>query len=75
MHTLVEMWAWRKTQADIFYRSDSPRDDFERRPAHANRRKALRRVVLLDDLSTLKAAVRLPREFIQLPEKFMSLTT
>jgi hypothetical protein len=55
MHTLVELWAWHKTQAELFDRSDSPWDDFERRPSHANRRKALRRFIMRHELSTLKA--------------------
>jgi hypothetical protein len=29
MHTLVELWAWHKTQAGLCDRSDSPWDDFE----------------------------------------------
>ena len=36
-------------------------DDAERRPVHANRRKALRRQIMEHELSTLAAACRLPR--------------
>jgi len=74
MHTLVELWAWHKTQAELCDRSDFPWDDFERRPSHANRRKALRRFIMRHELSTLKAPGRLPRKFIQLAEKSMSFT-
>ena len=42
MHTLVELWAWRRHQAALCDRRDSPWDNAERRPSHADRRKALR---------------------------------
>ena len=43
MHTLVELWAWNRSHKELCDRSDSPWDDPERRPSHADRRKALRR--------------------------------
>src|SRR6185437_6317820 len=43
MHTLVECWAWRQPAESIRDRRDSPWDDGDRRPSHADRRKALRR--------------------------------
>ena len=42
-HTLIELWAWRQPKGQICDRSDSPCDDPERRPSHADRRKALQR--------------------------------
>jgi len=41
MHTLVEVWAWDKSHEELCDRSNSPWDDSERRPSHANRRQAL----------------------------------
>ena len=73
MHTLVELWAWNKTREQLVDRSDSPWDDVERRPSHANRRKALRRRILRDELSTITTAWRLPRKIIQLTESLMTL--
>jgi hypothetical protein len=46
MHTLVELWAWGKSKAQLCDRRDSPWDDPERRPSHADRRKALQRLIL-----------------------------
>jgi hypothetical protein len=46
MHTLVELWAWNKSKAKICDRSGSPWDDADRRPSHADRRKALQRAIL-----------------------------
>jgi hypothetical protein len=43
LHTLVEMWAWHQPAKKLRDRSASPWDDAERRPSHADRRKALRR--------------------------------
>ncbi|MBN1852350.1 MAG: hypothetical protein JW829_06485 [Pirellulales bacterium] len=46
MHTLVELWSWDRSQEELCDRSDSPWDDAERRPSHANRRKALQKQVM-----------------------------
>lgn len=41
MHTLVELWAWRRSHGQLVHRDDSPWDRTDRRPSHADRRKAL----------------------------------
>ena len=53
MHTLVELWSWHKTRQELTDRSDSPWDDAERRPSHADRRKALQRACLMREFSSL----------------------
>ena len=73
MHTLVELWAWNQTHEQLCDRSDSPWDDAERRPSHANRRKALRQRIMQHELSTLQAAWWLPRKFIDLAWRIMTL--
>jgi hypothetical protein len=73
MHTLVELWAWNKSREQLVDRSDSPWDDAERRPSHANRRKALRRHVLRNQLSTINAAWSLPVKIIRLAESLVAL--
>jgi hypothetical protein len=73
MHTLVELWAWRKTPEQLVDRSDSPWDDAERRPSHANRRKALRRHILRNQLTTITHTWSLPKEIIQLAQSLMAL--
>lgn len=46
VHTMVELWAWNKSVSVICDRSDSPWDDFTRRPSHADRCAGLRREIL-----------------------------
>jgi hypothetical protein len=51
MHTLVELWAWDRSAAEIRDRSACPWDNAQRRPSHADRRKALRRRCLQQQIS------------------------
>jgi DDE superfamily endonuclease len=46
LHTLTELWAWEQPREAICDRSASPWDDAQRRPSHADRRKALQRLCL-----------------------------
>ena len=73
MHTLVELWAWNRSGKQLVNRSDSPWDDAERRPSHADRRKALRQYILRNELSTITTAWSLPPEIIQLAQSLMAL--
>jgi hypothetical protein len=45
-HTLVELWAWNRSEKQLVDRSASPWDTEWRRPSHADRRKALTREML-----------------------------
>lgn len=73
MHTLVELWAWNRSHDELVDRSDSPWDDPQRRPSHANRHKALRQQIIEHELSTITTAWRLPRKILQLAERLMAL--
>ena len=73
MHTLTELWGWDRNGKQLVDRSDSPWDDVERRPSHANRRKALRRQILRNELSTITTAWSLPRKIIVLTKNLMTL--
>jgi len=75
MHTLVELWAWDKSGKQLIDRSDSPWDDTERRPSHANRRKALRRQILRNELSMITTTWSLPQKIIHLAESLMAMAT
>jgi hypothetical protein len=46
LHTLIELWAWHKPAKELVDRSESPWDNAERRPSHADRRNSLRRASL-----------------------------
>jgi len=73
MHTLVELWAWNRPHEALCDRNDSPWDDAERRPSHANRRKALRQQIMHRELSALTAATALPQKIVQLAQRLMAL--
>ena len=73
MHTLVELWAWTLPAKKLVDRSDSPWDDAKRRPSHANRRTALRRHILRNELTVVTAAWRLPRKMLRLIESLLAL--
>lgn len=49
-YTLTEAWAWRRSEADLVDRSDSPWDKPDRRPSHADERRAWRREILTQQI-------------------------
>jgi hypothetical protein len=53
-HCLTELWAWFQPKEVLCDRSDSPWDDGQRRPSHADRRKALQRTCLAEEFSQLQ---------------------
>jgi hypothetical protein len=73
IQTLVECWAWNKPAEEICDRSDSPWDDPDRRPSHADRRKALRRQTLRHEYSLLSTAHRLSSKIRSLYEHLLHL--
>ena len=73
MHTLVELWAWRRPAKELRDRSASPWDDPHRRPSHADRRKALRRHILRNQLSIIATACRPSQKIIQLVHRLLML--
>jgi hypothetical protein len=75
MHTQVELWCWNRSHDELCDRRLSPWDDAERRPSHADRRKALQRHIMEHELSTLAAVRRLPQEILHLTKRLMALAT
>jgi hypothetical protein len=73
MHTLVELWAWNRPGAELVDRRDSPWDDADRRPSHANRRKALRRLVIDHEFHALNTNAPLPTKFLHLLKNLVNL--
>jgi hypothetical protein len=53
IHTLIEVWAWGRDASSLSDRSDRPWDDADRRPSHADRRKALQREMLTEEYKTI----------------------
>jgi hypothetical protein len=73
MHTLVELWSWNRKRSELCDRSDSPWDDPNRRPSHADRRKALRRHIMESEFSVITAVWQLPRKIVWLTRELMAL--
>jgi hypothetical protein len=75
MHTLVELWSWKRPQGELCDRSNSPWDNADRRPSHADRCKTLRRHIMQHELSAHAAVRRLPRKILQLAHRLMDLAS
>jgi len=65
LYTIVELWSWNRSHAQLCDRRDSPWDDATRRPSHADRCKALRRQCLETELSRHAADRSLPRKILR----------
>jgi hypothetical protein len=72
-HTLIELWAWKKSQRELTDRSASPWDDPTRRPSHADRRNALRRQCLEIELQHAGAAGDSSRKIHRLCQRLLKL--
>jgi len=73
VHTMVELWAWNKAVSVICDRSDSPWDDFTRRPSHADRCSGLRREVLRKTFFEISGHSRKTRKIVRQFYKLMKL--
>jgi hypothetical protein len=73
MHTLTELWSWNRNGSELSDRSASPWDDPNRRPSHADRRKALRQHIMQTEFSTITAVWQLPRKIIRFTRELMDL--
>lgn len=75
VHTLLECWAWNKPAEETGDRSDSPWDDPDRRPSHADRRKALPREILQNEYLSLSPRHRLCSTVRSLYQLLLQLAT
>jgi DDE superfamily endonuclease len=73
VHTLVECWAWHKPAEELCDRSDSPWDNPQRRPSHADRRNTLRRQSLHNEYLSLSAAQRASSKIRSLYKRLLKL--
>jgi len=73
MHTLVELWAWNKSAGELCDRSLSPWDCVPRRPSHADRRNALRRTCLQNELWAAELKHQIEPPIKKLLKTFASL--
>ena len=75
MHTLVELWAWRRLQQQLVDRDESPWDDAERRPSHADRRKAMQQVCLESEYQAAGQGRGQERKFRRLARRLLKMAS
>jgi hypothetical protein len=73
VHTLVELWAWTKGKRLLSDRSASPWDDPDRRPSHADRRKALRGQCVNEEYLAIPNRRGIPKKFMALLQRLRKL--
>lgn len=73
MLSLVEAWAWDKPEEELVDRSASPWDSEPRRPSHADKRKALQRVILREEIEEVLAGRPSKEKFRVLAERLLAL--
>jgi hypothetical protein len=73
LHTLIELWAWKRPHGQLCDRSASPWDKAERRPSHADRRNALRRRCIENEIPRGSAGRRLAPKFRRLLRRVLGL--
>lgn len=74
LYSLVEWWAWGRSDNELRDRSSSPWDQTERRPSHAEKRKALQNQCLADELSKGHALRSVPAKIRQLIKRLVKMT-
>jgi hypothetical protein len=70
-YSLVEAWAWGRGEDELVDRHRSPWDTEERRPSHADQRKALQRAILRAEMQAAVAAGAEPPEFHDLATRLL----
>jgi hypothetical protein len=75
LHTLVELWSWRRSGKTLKQRSDRPWDDPDRRPSHADRLKTLRKQALQATFFAIPRAKRAARKIHQLFKELTRLAS
>jgi DDE superfamily endonuclease len=73
LHTLIELWAWARSHGQLCDRSPSPWDKPQRRPSHADRRKALRRLCIEAEIQRGGGRRRLAPRFRRLLRRLLRL--
>lgn len=74
LHTLVELWAWGRSEKELVHRKDSPWDASDRRPSHADRRKALQAACLEKEFSRCLPRQQIPQKFRTLLQRLLRIT-
>jgi hypothetical protein len=73
LYSAVEAWAWERSAEELVDRSQSPWDDEPRRPSHADKRKAVQREVLRQEIEAVLSGPPSQERFRELAEKLLDL--
>jgi DDE superfamily endonuclease len=73
MYSVVEAWAWARAEEALVDRSRSPWDTEERRPSHADKRKALQREILHEEIQAALGGRAEWQEFRDLATRLLDL--
>jgi hypothetical protein len=72
--TMTEAWAWnRASQELVAHRAASPWDDQERRPSHADKRRAWQRELLAEEINAVVVNAKDGAEIRELAERLLNL--
>jgi hypothetical protein len=72
MYTVVELWAWDRSHEGLVDRSASPWDEADRRPSHADKRRALQREMLRAEILAVLAEGPQEQSFRQVAERLLA---
>jgi hypothetical protein len=73
LYSVVEAWAWARGEDELVDRSRSPWDAEERRPSHADKRKALQGEILRAEIQAALGERAENREFRDLAARLLAL--
>jgi hypothetical protein len=73
LYSVVEVWAWARSEEELVDRSRSPWDAEERRPSHADKRKALQGEILRAEIRAVVGQQVEREEFQQLLTRLLDM--
>lgn len=73
MYSLLEVWSWAKSVTELVDRRACPWDEVERRPSHADKRKALQREMLRQEIQAGLCGRPSKQRFRELSERLLRL--
>ena len=75
LYSVVEAWAWARPEEELVDRHGSPWDTAERRPSHADKRQALQREILHEEIQAVIERRTDRQEFQDLATRLFELAT
>ena len=73
LYSVVEAWAWSRAEEELVDRCRSPWDTEDRRPSHADKRKALQRAILREEIRAATGGRAERQEFRDLATRLLDL--